>query len=122
MSDENEAGKPQALVVMIDVPGYQGPERRQDHIEWRSAVDQRLDAGAQKMRDLRTELAENTLVTQRVEVNTAELVELLGSFKGAMAVLTMLGKLARPLAYIAMAIGAVLTLIAAAKGLAGLPK
>lgn len=100
MSDENEAGKPQALVVMIDVPGYQGPERRQDHIEWRSAVDQRLDAGAQKMRDLRTELAENTLVTQRVEVNTAELVELLGSFKGAMRVLTLLGKLARPLSYI----------------------
>lgn len=49
---------------------------------------------------LRRELEVNTLATQAVKADTAELVELFQSFKGAIKVLNWLGKLAKPMAYI----------------------
>ena len=109
------------LVVVIETPEYTGPERRQDHIIWRTGVDLRLDHGAKKMRDLQSSLAENTAMTAKVQADTGELVALLQSFKGAFDVLEKLGKLAKPLGYIAMALGAVVTLLAAVKG-GGAPK
>lgn len=107
--------------VLIDHPGYQGPERRVDHILWREQVDRRLDAGARKMRSLHTAMEENTALTKKVQGDTSELVSLLKSFQGAFKVFNMIGKAARPLGYIAAAVASILALIAAVKG-GGVPK
>ena len=102
--------------VLIDHPGYQGPERRMDHVLWRQQVDRRLDAGAIKMRSLHTAVEENTTLTKQVQSDTSELVSLLRSFQGAFKVFNMIGKLAKPLAYIAMAATSVWGLVAMIKG------
>jgi hypothetical protein len=100
----------------IDAPGYQGPERRLEMREWRSHVDARLNAGSITMQALQTELEKNTQTTERVETNTGELVGLLQSFKGAFVVLEKLGKLAKPLSYIAMLGSSVYGLLSVLKG------
>ncbi len=71
------------------------------------SIRARLDAGDQRMGRIegdvaavREELAENTRATKEVASNTAELVELFQSFKGAIKVLNWFGKLAKPMAYI----------------------
>jgi hypothetical protein len=71
-----------------------------DH--WRKGIDNRLDV-------LEEKLAENTDATegvkaqmQSVKDDTAELVQILNSWKGAMRVFDFVGKLAKP-------IGAVVT-------------
>lgn len=51
-------------------------------------------------------LLANTEATERVDRNTAELVLILNSWKGAMVVIDFLGKLAKPLAAIGAALGA----------------
>lgn len=48
----------------------------------------------------RIELAENTNATKRIEANTAELLDVFESWKGAMKVLTWIGKAAKPLGYL----------------------
>lgn len=79
------------------------------HHEWRMAVDRRLDEGSVKMETLRSDLALNTVATKAnadkidaVKTDTSDLVNTFKSFQGAMDVLNMLGKLARPLSYIVM--------------------
>ncbi|BEP92497.1 hypothetical protein GmRootA79_08810 [Acidovorax sp. A79] len=62
--------------------------------------DQRLSRVEAEQIALRRELEANTLATQAVKADTAELVELFQSFKGAIKVLNWLGKLAKPMAYI----------------------
>ena len=99
---------------------YSGPERRQDYSHWRETVDQRLDDGADTMKGLRADIAENTATTKQVQMDTSELVVLLKSFKGAFSVLEMLGKLAKPLGYIVAVVGGVLGIVAMVKG--GTPK
>lgn len=94
-------------------------ELRRHDDDWRAKVDRRLDDGAETMRGLREDLAENTAATRKVQADTSELVELLKSFKGAFTVLEKLGKLARPLGYIAMAASALVGFWAALKGCAG---
>lgn len=100
----------------IETPTYAGPERRQAHREWRANVDKRLDAGAATMRELRADLQLNTEATNAVKNDTGELIDLMKSFQGAMRVLDMLGKLARPLAYIVMLGSALYGLFAVVKG------
>ena len=56
--------------------------------------DQRLSRVEAEQIALRRELEANTLATQAVKADTAELVELFQSFKGAIKVLNWLGKLA----------------------------
>lgn len=63
----------------------------------------------------KTELADNTAATKRIESNTAELVEAFSNLKGAFKVLNWIGKFARPLGYIAGAIAAVVSLYTAFK-------
>ena len=46
-------------------------------------------------------LAENTAATKRIESNTSDIIDLFDSFKGAMKVLEGIGKLAKPMSYIA---------------------
>ncbi len=103
-------------VTLIDVPGYAGPERRMEMAEWRQQVDLRLGKGSDIMGALAVGLKENTELTQKVQTDTAELVELLRSFKGAFQVFNMVGRAARPLGYIAMAGSAIYGLFAAIKG------
>jgi len=63
----------------------------------------------------KTELADNTAATKRIETNTSDLVEAFENLKGAFKVLNWIGKFARPLGYIAGAIAAVVSLYTAFK-------
>lgn len=63
----------------------------------------------------RVELAENTKATKRIEANTAELLDVFESWKGAMKVLNWIGKAAKPLGYIATFVGAIVGIWAALK-------
>jgi hypothetical protein len=48
----------------------------------------------------RVELAENTSATKRIESNTAEMLDVFESWKGAMKVLNWIGKAAKPVGWI----------------------
>ena len=50
--------------------------------------------------EFRRLLKENTDDTKAIKADTAELLEVFGSWKGAMRVMEMIGKLAKPLGYI----------------------
>lgn len=52
-------------------------------------------------------LAENTETINEIKTDTADMLEVFESWKGAMRVIEMIGKLARPLGYIAALIAAV---------------
>lgn len=60
-------------------------------------------------------LANNTAVTEQVQTNTADLVELLSNARGAFKALEGLGKIARPLMWISGFVGSALTAWAAWK-------
>lgn len=113
---EQQAPQTSRKPLLINEPTYQGPERRTEMRDWRTHVDSRLDDGAAVMKHLRSELAENTIATKQVQADTGELVSLLNSFKGAFRALDMLGKLAKPLGYIAMAGSAIWGLFTVVKG------
>lgn len=87
----------------IVTPTYSGPERRSEFRLWRESIDKRLDDGAHAMKGLRVDLDSNTKATEGVKKDTAELVELLHSVKGAFKVLSWIGAAARPLGFIAAA-------------------
>ena len=61
-------------------------------------------------------LAENTASTKRIEDGTSDLLEFFGAAKGAFKVLNWIGRLAKPIGYIAGAVVAVVGSIAAFKG------
>ena len=65
--------------------------------------------------EFRRLLKENTDDTKAIKADTAELLEAFRSFKGAMKVLEMIGKLAKPLGYIAALIAAVVGIWTAMK-------
>lgn len=71
--------------------------------------DDQIGSGLGELRDrvghLEKGLAENTAATKRIESNTSEIIDMFGNFKGAMRVLEGIGKLARPVSYVA-ALGA----------------
>lgn len=118
MPDPNHAHPPDAArngSAYIVTPTYAGPERRSEFRRWRESIDKRLDDGAHAMKGLRTDLDENTRATEAVKKDTAELVELLHSVKGAFKVLGWIGAAARPIGFIAAAAVAVLGLWTAAK-------
>ena len=52
-------------------------------------------------------LAENTETINEIKTDTADMLEVFESWKGAMRVMEMIGKLAKPLGYIAALIAAV---------------
>jgi hypothetical protein len=65
---------------------------------------------------VKEDLAANTLATaetresmKRVEANTAELMEWLKAFQGAMKLLNMVGSVAKPLGYVAAFVSAALS-------------
>jgi hypothetical protein len=95
---------------------YNGPERRSEFRLWRESIDKRLDDGAHAMEGMRVDMDENTRATAEVKKDTAELVELLHSVKGAFKVLGWIGAAARPIGFIAAAAVACLGLWTASKG------
>lgn len=68
-----------------------------------------VESGLGELRErvghLENGLAENTAATKRIETDTSEMVEMFRSWQGAMRVLEGIGKLAKPVSYIA-AVGA----------------
>lgn len=99
-------------LVPLDAVPYDDPDRA----DWRALVDQRLDDGAATMKQMKADLKANTDATNAVKEDTGELIGLLKSFQGAMKVLDMLGKLARPLSYIIMLGTAAYSLFSIIKG------
>ena len=84
------------------------------HEAFENDVARALDKGDRRMNSLADEitavkleqaefrhlLKENTDDTKAIKADTAELLEVFESWKGAMRVMEMLGKLAKPLGYI----------------------
>jgi len=90
-----------------DPPPYAGPERRRSVRDWQDSVERRFSEGSETMRKLQAGLDENTAATMRTEANTAELVSVFQSFKGAFQVFNMIGAAAKPLGYIVMCASAI---------------
>ena len=56
---------------------------------------------------IETKLEENTKTTNEIAVSVADAVEFLNAAKGAMKVLDMIGRLAKPLSYIVLFVSAI---------------
>ena len=69
-----------------------------------------------RVEQLEREVKESTAALRRVESSTNDLVDVFSAAQGAFKVLNWIGKLARPLGYIAMAVGAVAAAWSALKG------
>ena len=102
-------------------PPYTGPERRNSMRVWQDKVDRRFQEGDERIQTMADGLAENTSATQAIKADTAELVDLLKSVKGAFRVLDMLAKLARPLGFLAAAGASFYAMFSAFKA-GGVPK
>ena len=103
------------------LPPYTGPERRSSMRVWQDKVDRRLEDGDNRMQTMADGLEENTRATQAIKADTEELVDLLHSVKGALKVLDMLARLARPLGFLAAAGASFYALFSAFKA-GGVPK
>lgn len=71
------------------------------------SITREFAAGADRMTrieddlsSVRAELKTNTIATQAVATNTAELVEMFQAMKGAFKVFNWIGSLAKPMAYV----------------------
>lgn len=115
-------GAPDAAAAPTAAAPYTGPERRSSLRVWQDKVDRRLKDGDARMQALATDLAENTKATAAIKADTAELVDLLHSVKGAFRVLDLLARMARPLGFLAAAGASFYGLFVAIKGGGGGPK
>lgn len=80
----------------------------QDTQDWREGLGARLDSQDVQIDSVRGELTENTKVVKgidarlaRLEAATVDLLDTFHSWQGAMKVLEMIGKAAKPMAAIA---------------------
>ena len=91
------------------------PEEFNDYVAQElRAGDKRMDEIVKTVAAIQVEqatakvlLAENTETINKIKTDTADMLEVFDSWKGAMRVMEMLGKLAKPLGYIAALIAAV---------------
>ena len=99
------------------------PEEFKDYVakELR-AGDKRMDEIVKTVAAIQIEqasakvlLAENTETIKEIKTDTADMLEVFESWKGAMRVMEMVGKLAKPLGYIAALIAAVVGIWTAMK-------
>ena len=99
------------------------PEEFNDYVakELR-AGDERMDEIVKTVAAIQIEqasakvlLAENTETIKEVKTDTADMLEVFESWKGAMRVMDMIGSLAKPLGYIAALIAAVVGIWTAMK-------
>lgn len=65
-------------------------------------INARLDEGDARMTRIEADLRANTEATEKVRVNTAEMVEFFAAAQGAFKVLNWIGKAAKPITYIVM--------------------
>lgn len=81
--------------------------------------DKDVESGLGELRDrvgnLERGLADNTAATKRIETSTHEIIEMFESWKGAMKVLEGIGKLAKPMSYVAAFAAAVTSIWVAIK-------
>ena len=63
-------------------------------------LQEQITTMALDVRNLKVGLADNSAVTDRIDTNTQELLEVFGAFKGAWKVLDVIGKLAKPVSFI----------------------
>lgn len=93
---------------------YDGPERRllteQRLVALETEMKAQLLAGTERMDKIEADLKTNNEATKRIEANTTEMLTFFNSVQGAFRVLDMLGKLAKPLAYILMVVGSLVGL------------
>lgn len=64
-----------------------------------------ITVGAERMDRIEAALAANTRLTQSVQQDTAVVVEWINAIQGATRVLEAIGKLAKPVGYILLAVG-----------------
>lgn len=79
-------------------------------------MHQHLKAGTERMDAMQADLKVNTEATERIEKNTARMVEFFNSVEGAFKTLEMIGKLAKPLTYLTMFFASLAGLWYALKG------
>jgi hypothetical protein len=78
-------------------------ESTEDQGLWRREITARMDSFEEK-------LDGNTDATERIEASTTELLDLLNSWKGAMRVLEILGKVAKPIAAITALVAGIIAM------------
>ena len=93
------AGVPESLRAQEEFKDYVAQELR--------AGDKRMDEIVKTVAAIQIEqasanvlLAENTETIKEIKTDTADMLEVFESWKGAMRVMEMIGKLAKPLGYI----------------------
>lgn len=74
---------------------------------WRDVFNRQLQTITDRQDKIDLELAENTATTKRIEASTGELVELVKSWKGAVATADMVGRILKPLFMVGSALAAV---------------
>ena len=92
----NDTGHPETVRRKL-----RAGDKRMDEIVKTVAAIQIEQASAKVL------LAENTETIKEIKTDTADMLEVFESWKGAMRVMEMIGKLAKPLGYIAALIAAV---------------
>jgi hypothetical protein len=85
-------------------------------------VEDDMIAMKDQHKEFRSALDANTRTTNEIKTDTASMLEMFQSWQGAFKTLEMIGKLFKPLGYIAVAISAVAATWASLKGVGITPK
>ena len=99
---------------MTTPTNWTGDERRQSQ-RGLDEIYERLNKGGERMDKMDLEIQRNTKLTESIDTNTKDLINLFQSWAGAFRVLEQIGRLARPVGYCAMAVGAVAAAYTAVK-------
>ena len=102
--------------LIIEAPGYRGPERRRTENEWRRHVESRLTAGAEVMDRTEKKVDENTAITQALANDTREMVQAFNNAKGAFKFFEGVAKIMRPIGAIAVTLAAIWGFFSLVKG------
>jgi len=93
---------------------WNGDERRQS-ARGLDDIHERLKQGDQRMDKMEVEIQRNTKLTESIDTNTKDLINLFQSWAGAFRTIEQIGRLAKPVGYCAMAVGAVAGAVTAVK-------
>ena len=93
---------------------WTGEERRMSQ-RGLDEIYERLNKGGERMDKMDAEIQRNTKLTESIDGNTKDLINLFNSWAGAFRVLEQIGRLAKPVGYCAMAVGAVAAAVTAVK-------
>lgn len=93
---------------------WTGEERRMSQRGLEDIHD-RLKQGDQRMDRMDAEIQRNTKLTESIDTNTKDLINLFQSWAGAFRTIEQIGRLAKPVGYCAAAVAAVAGAITAVK-------